>query len=167
MRFGHVVWEWVMVIFRWLCFIFVHRSHRKRGIAVVPQISYLILAVVPWDSSTQHLVRHAVGPSLGSSAFTSTSLLPMASEVYLENNLIPSPFPYKFLLSISPQLLYFLRLSGSPYLCFIATLKAFCFYVNLGLHCNISKSIKIFYFVFLGSALTWIYINSLLHLKHR
>ena len=83
MRFGPVVWVSVMEIFRWLCFILIHRSHPKRWAAVVPQSNYLTLAVDPWDSSAQHLVKLAVDPSLDSSAFTSTRLLPMASEVYL------------------------------------------------------------------------------------
>ena len=41
-----------------------------------------ILAFVPWDSSAQHLVRHAVDPTVGSSAFKSTMPFPMSSDVY-------------------------------------------------------------------------------------
>ena len=50
---------------------------------VVPQLNYLILGVIPWDSSAQHLVRHAIDMLLGLSPFMFTMLLPMASEVYL------------------------------------------------------------------------------------
>ena len=61
-RFGHMVWVWDMVILRCLYFILIHRSHRKIWAAVVPRSNHLILAVDPWDSSTQHQVRRAVDP---------------------------------------------------------------------------------------------------------
>ena len=81
MRFGLVVWVWVMVIFRYLYFILIYRSHPNGWAAVVPRSNYLILAVVSWDSSTPHLWGML---SLSSSAFTSKMLLPMASKVYLK-----------------------------------------------------------------------------------
>ena len=81
MCFGYVVWVWVIVIFRWLCFILFHWSHPKRWVAVVPRSNYAILAVDLWGSSAQHLVRSADDSSLGSSAFTSTMLLYMVSKV--------------------------------------------------------------------------------------
>ena len=40
MRFGHVVWLWVMVIFQWLFFFFIYRSHPYRWAAVVPRSNY-------------------------------------------------------------------------------------------------------------------------------
>ena len=46
-RFGQVVWVWVMVIFRWLCFILIYRSHPNRWAVGVPRSNYLILIVVP------------------------------------------------------------------------------------------------------------------------
>ena len=49
MRFEYVVWVGVIKIFQWLCFILIHKSHPKRWAAVVPQLNYLILAIVPWD----------------------------------------------------------------------------------------------------------------------
>ena len=83
MRFGHVVWVWVMIIFQWLCFIFIQRRHLKIWVAVDPRLNYLFLAVYPRSLSAQYLVKRAVDPFSGSSAFTTTALLPMASEVYL------------------------------------------------------------------------------------
>ena len=65
-------------------FLFSAIEATNRWAAVVPRSNYLILAVVPWDSSAQHLVRHADYPSLDSSAITSTILLPMPFEVYLK-----------------------------------------------------------------------------------
>ena len=79
MRLGQVVWVWVRVIFRKLCF-YSHKSHPSRWVAVVPRSNSLILAVVPWDSYAQNLVSHCIDPSLGLSTFTSTMLLPMALE---------------------------------------------------------------------------------------
>ena len=79
MWFEQVVWVWVMVIFRWLRFFLIYRSHPNRWAAVVTRLSYLIPAVVPWDSYVQHLVWYSVD-SLSLSAFTSNMLFPMASE---------------------------------------------------------------------------------------
>ena len=59
-------------------FVLINRSYPNRWAAVVPRSNYLILAVGPWDSYAQHLVRHGVDPSLGLSAFTPTMLLSMA-----------------------------------------------------------------------------------------
>ena len=89
MAFGHVVWVWIIVIFWWLGFILIRRSHSKRGSAVVPWLKSLILAFVPWDLSAQYLVRHAVDPSFRSSICASTTLLPMAFDIYLEKSLPP------------------------------------------------------------------------------
>ena len=47
MRFEHVVWVWVMVIFRCLCFILIHRHRFKRWVAEVPWLNYLILVRWP------------------------------------------------------------------------------------------------------------------------
>ena len=66
MQFDHVVWVWVLVIFRWLCFILINRRHSNRWVTAVPRLNYLTLAVDSWDSSAQDLVRRG-----------------MASEVYL------------------------------------------------------------------------------------
>ena len=40
MRFMYVVWVWVMVIFRWLFFILIYRSHSYRRAAVVPRSNW-------------------------------------------------------------------------------------------------------------------------------
>ena len=47
MWFG-LIWVWVMIIFRWLCFILMYRNHPNRWAAVVPRSNYLILAIVSW-----------------------------------------------------------------------------------------------------------------------
>ena len=47
MRFGQVVWVWVMVIFQWLFLFSSIKSHSYRWAAVVPRSIYLILAVEP------------------------------------------------------------------------------------------------------------------------
>ena len=68
MLFGHVVWVRVMVIFRWLCFILIHRRYSKRWVTVVLRLNYLILPVVPWGLFAQHwwgalLTRRCIHPS--------------------------------------------------------------------------------------------------------
>ena len=45
MWFGHVVWIWVMVIFRWLYFYFISRNYPYRCGAVVSCLNHLVLAV--------------------------------------------------------------------------------------------------------------------------
>ena len=77
-------------------FIFINRSHRKRWVAIVLRSSYLILAVVLWDSSAQHLVSLAVDASLGSFVFSSTTLLLMASKVYKKKETFPASSYIKF-----------------------------------------------------------------------
>ena len=59
MRFGHLC-AWIMLIFRWMCLILIHRRHPKRWVKVVPRLNYLNLAV---------------------ESFTSTMLLTRASEL--------------------------------------------------------------------------------------
>ena len=61
----------------------INRCHHKRCVAVVLRLDYLIMAVDPWGLFAQHLVRRAVDPSLGLSALMPTTLLLIASEVYL------------------------------------------------------------------------------------
>ena len=85
--FGHMVWIWVMVIFRLLFFYLITWHHSYRWVAVISWLNYLSLVVYLWSSSTKHHERLVVDLTLNSSAFASTILLPMAfSNICLENN---------------------------------------------------------------------------------
>ena len=68
MRFGHMVWVKVMVIFRWPYFNLVSSRNPWRWVVVVSWLNDVIIAVDIWGSSIQHLVKHAVNLMLGSAA---------------------------------------------------------------------------------------------------
>ena len=62
------LFELGMVIYRWLCFVFlINRRHLYRRIAVVSLLNNLILAVDLWSFTAQHLVKLTVDPSFNSS----------------------------------------------------------------------------------------------------
>ena len=57
-----------VVIFRWLSFILIHRSHSYRWAAVVPRSNWSILTIEPWVSFAQDQVMHCISLSVGLSA---------------------------------------------------------------------------------------------------
>ena len=82
MRFGHVACVWVIV----MGFILIHRSPPPKKKMSSSSSSIELFDSGRWPVGfvrPPYLVRRAVDTSLGSSAFTSTTLLPMASKVYL------------------------------------------------------------------------------------
>ena len=129
-------------------FILIYRRHPNRWIAVVPDSIYLILAVVPWDSYTQHLVKHGIDPSFGFSAFTSTMLLSLAFEKKRQKG----------------EKIFF-NSSECPYLCFNVSFEAFYFCANLGFQ-TVINSKSIFYPFLMVQLQLGITVIVLLHLKH-
>ena len=64
MRFMYVVWVWVMVIFRWLFFILIYRSHTYRWTAVVSRSNKRSWALSR-KTHVQDQFRYWIWPSKG------------------------------------------------------------------------------------------------------
>ena len=119
MRFEQVVWVWVMVIFRWLCFLFSSIE------ATLIDDQQLFPDRTIWSWPLNRKIRMPrTCQNLG--VEPSTKLLPIAFR--------KKSFPLLPVLSFNlyKSTITFFIFHQSPCLWLIASLEAFCFYVNLG-----------------------------------